>query len=52
MPEAICGNGIVETDEQCDDGNDLNEDGCDINCYIEQAIPTCPNPIVTPEPEC
>ena len=28
---AICGNGIVEGSEQCDDGNDILGDGCD-NC--------------------
>ena len=28
---AVCGNGIVEENEQCDDGNDILGDGCD-NC--------------------
>jgi len=28
---AVCGNGIVEGSEQCDDGNDILGDGCD-NC--------------------
>ena len=28
---AVCGNGIVEGSEQCDDGNDIFGDGCD-NC--------------------
>ncbi|MDD5102967.1 MAG: fibronectin type III domain-containing protein [Candidatus Peribacteraceae bacterium] len=31
----ICGNGIVETGEQCDDGNFLAGDGCSIACTIE-----------------
>ncbi|MFC1622648.1 VWA domain-containing protein [Patescibacteria group bacterium] len=31
--QAICGNSIVEGDEQCDDGNQINNDGCDA-CQI------------------
>jgi|GEM_PF-1268341 len=30
-PEPVCGNGDIEGDEQCDDGNDDNTDGC-IEC--------------------
>lgn len=30
-----CGNGILETGEQCDDGNTLNGDGCSSSCLIE-----------------
>ena len=28
MPPEICGNGIVEGEETCDDGNDIPDDGC------------------------
>lgn len=28
MPPAMCGNGIVEDGESCDDGNDIPDDGC------------------------
>lgn len=31
----VCGNGIVEGLEECDDGNLLNGDGCASNCTIE-----------------
>ncbi|MDD5041641.1 MAG: fibronectin type III domain-containing protein [Candidatus Peribacteraceae bacterium] len=31
----ICGNGIVETGEQCDDGNFIAGDGCSIACTTE-----------------
>lgn len=31
----MCGDGKKETDEECDDGNDLNEDGCDRRCRRE-----------------
>lgn len=27
-PEPVCGNGVVEDGETCDDGNDLPDDGC------------------------
>ena len=30
--EAACGNGTVETGEECDDGNDLSTDGCTTGC--------------------
>jgi cysteine-rich repeat protein len=29
----LCGNGLVDdVDEQCDDGNDVEGDGCDVDC--------------------
>ncbi len=31
----ICGNRIVETGEQCDDGNTVNGDGCSSSCQRE-----------------
>ncbi len=32
---SVCGNGILETGEQCDDGNLVNGDGCSSSCVIE-----------------
>jgi cysteine-rich repeat protein len=32
---AVCGNGVVETGEQCDDGNNNNFDGCSEHCTLE-----------------
>ncbi|MEZ4293848.1 MAG: DUF4215 domain-containing protein [Polyangiaceae bacterium] len=32
----ICGNGIRETGEDCDDGNTVNLDGCSSTCRFEQ----------------
>lgn len=29
--KGFCGDGIIESNEVCDDGNDDSEDGCD--CY-------------------
>ena len=31
-PPPVCGNGTVEGVEACDDGNDVNGDGCDNDC--------------------
>jgi cysteine-rich repeat protein len=33
--EAVCGNGYMEEDEECDDGNNDNGDGCSDVCVIE-----------------
>ena len=35
--KGICGNGIIEDREECDDGNLLDGDGCNSACRIEQA---------------
>ena len=32
VPEAICGNGFVETGEDCDDGNKVDTDACTALC--------------------
>lgn len=37
-PIIICGNGIVEQGEQCDDGNAVNGDGCSSQCKIENSL--------------
>jgi cysteine-rich repeat protein len=39
---AVCGNGIREGAEQCDDGNRLSGDGCDGDCKGEGIIPPAP----------
>ena len=33
--EPICGNGILEEGEECDDGNNEDGDGCSADCRIE-----------------
>jgi len=38
----LCGNGIVDAPEECDDGNHINGDGCDNNCTVSR----CGNGIV------
>ena len=34
VSDAVCGNGIIEGDEMCDDGNDDPFDGCN-NCELD-----------------
>jgi cysteine-rich repeat protein len=34
-PPPVCGNGIVEGAEQCDDGNTISGDGCSATCLWE-----------------
>jgi len=31
----VCGDGEIQTGEQCDDGNTLSNDGCDSQCSLE-----------------
>jgi cysteine-rich repeat protein len=30
-----CGNGIVNSNEECDDNNTISGDGCSSNCTLE-----------------
>lgn len=43
----VCGNGVVEAPEECDDGGELSGDGCDENCRLE-----CGNRRPDPGEEC
>jgi fibro-slime domain-containing protein len=40
---AVCGNGILEAGETCDDGNTIPGDGCSGICQIEPGF-SCPTP--------
>jgi len=44
-----CGNGIVESDEQCDDRNERSGDGCSSNCRSNE---TCGNGVVDSNEQC
>lgn len=48
-PAHICGDGVVDKGEQCDDGNHIAGDGCDANCKRE---PGCGDGIVNFAEEC
>ncbi len=39
---SVCGNGVIEAGEMCDDGNPMPGDGCSGTCQIEPSF-TCPN---------
>ncbi|WP_021781171.1 PQQ-dependent sugar dehydrogenase [Myxococcus hansupus] len=39
--DPVCGNGMVESGEQCDDGNTQSGDGCDETCQIETGSAGC-----------
>jgi cysteine-rich repeat protein len=41
-PEPYCGDGNVDTNEQCDDSNNVDGDGCSANCTIELPPPPPP----------
>ncbi len=38
---AVCGNGIIESGETCDDGNTISGDGCSSTCQSEGAPSSC-----------
>jgi cysteine-rich repeat protein len=40
---AVCGNGMVDTGEDCDDGNTADGDCCSANCMFEAARGSCDN---------
>ena len=35
MPAQLCGNGRLDSGEECDDGNTLSGDGCSSRCKLE-----------------
>lgn len=45
---AICGNGIQNAGEECDDGNTVDDDGCASNCQL----PGCGNDILEGDEAC
>lgn len=46
----VCGNGVIEDGEACDDGNVVALDGCSPTCTIEVSI--CGNGVIEPGEEC
>ena len=45
---AVCGNGVQEQGEECDDGNTADADGCEHDC----TLPKCGNGIIDPGEVC
>jgi len=52
---ACCGDGILDPDEECDDGNGVNNDGCSLECLLDQDLDEVPdqddNCPLTPNPD-
>jgi cysteine-rich repeat protein len=46
---AVCGDGVVEAPEECDDGNLIDGDGCSSTCQIEGV---CGDGVVDPGEQC
>ncbi|MFC1644583.1 DUF4215 domain-containing protein [Patescibacteria group bacterium] len=51
-PLPFCGDGKKELTEQCDDGNNINGDGCSSTCTIETPTPFCGDGIVKHGEQC
>ena len=43
---AVCGNGILEPGEECDDGNTINGDGCSATCKVQPGFSCAGSPSV------
>jgi cysteine-rich repeat protein len=48
----ICGNGLLEDVEDCDDGNLVDGDGCSSDCKIEKPLALCGNGVLEGREEC
>ncbi|MGH7964212.1 MAG: SBBP repeat-containing protein, partial [Candidatus Binatia bacterium] len=48
----MCGNGCMETGEQCDDSNTSDGDGCSTTCQTETPAPACGNGVVEGSEQC
>ncbi|MEM1335417.1 MAG: DUF4215 domain-containing protein, partial [Actinomycetota bacterium] len=51
VTSAICGDGIQDPDEECDDGNTTDGDGCSSACTIE-VVAVCGDGTVTSPEQC
>ena len=49
-PPPVCGNGVLEAGEECDDGNTTAGDGCDDLCALEPS--TCGDGFIAPDEQC
>ncbi|MBR9701203.1 hypothetical protein GOV11_05045 [Candidatus Woesearchaeota archaeon] len=48
----VCGNGVLESGEDCDDGNTNNGDGCSSSCQLEPGWEICPEGEITSQCLC
>lgn len=49
---SMCGNGVVQSGEQCDDGNTASGDGCSSTCQSESITPVCGNGVLQSGEQC
>lgn len=49
-PTPVCGNGFLEADEECDDGNLADGDGCESSCQVGEVL--CGNGVLDPGEAC
>ncbi len=47
-----CGDGVLDGEEGCDDGNNIHFDGCSAGCTDEDSVATCGNGIWEATEEC
>ena len=50
--DSVCGNGILEEGEECDDGNDTNDDDCSNECVVNTTEPVCGDGVKEGAEEC
>ena len=48
----VCGDGVLDTGEQCDDGNNVSGDGCSATCTTEVAQNVCGDGTVGGSEQC
>ncbi len=52
LPTPVCGDGIVDGSEQCDDGNTLDGDCCSSTCQFDPAGSACTDGVICTEDAC
>jgi fibro-slime domain-containing protein len=64
LPSSVCGNGLIEPGEECDDGNPTAGDGCSAVCTVEPgfacsapaqpcvALPRCGDGVIDSSEDC
>ncbi|HWU88230.1 MAG TPA: DUF4215 domain-containing protein [Kofleriaceae bacterium] len=50
-PENVCGDGQIDGNEECDDGNTTTGDGCSSDCKVEHVC-CCGDGVVNPGEDC
>ena len=51
VPSPMCGDGKLDAEEECDDGNPEDDDGCSAGCVVERGY-RCTNPFPDQPSQC